>query len=170
MNAIYFGAKRAFHGFLRITRGPFKDNGITAARFDLMYAVHRNDPKASGTQKPVWQSRVWRTLGVTPSVVNRMLKGLEALGLISRKVPERGDRRQREVSLTEKGRQCLREAYRMTVRWVLRFVYEVICFGRHGDESERLVNMDRLEGYLRALRTYSRDRATLCYPWGHPDD
>jgi hypothetical protein len=40
MNAIYFAAKRVFHGFLRITREPFEDNGITAARFDLMMAVH----------------------------------------------------------------------------------------------------------------------------------
>jgi DNA-binding MarR family transcriptional regulator len=170
MNAIYFGAKRAFHGFLRITRGPFKDNGITAARFDLMYAVHKNDPGGRGTYGVVLQSELWRTLGVTPSVVCRMLKALEALGLIRREVPKYSDRRQRRVLLTEKGRQCVREAYRMTVRWVQRFVYEVICFGYHRDESARLVNMDSLEGYLRALRTYCRDSATLYYAWGHPDD
>jgi DNA-binding MarR family transcriptional regulator len=170
MNAIYFGAKRAFYGFLRITRGPLKDNGITAARFDLMYALHKNDPDGSRMRRRVLQSELWRALGVTPGVVCRMLKALEELGLIRRKVPRCGDRRQRQVLLTKKGRQCLREAYRMTVRWVLRFVFEVICFGKHRDESERLIHMDALEGYLGALREYCHDRATLYYAWGHPDD
>jgi DNA-binding MarR family transcriptional regulator len=176
MNAIYFAAKRVFHGFLRITRGPLKDNGITAARFDLMYIVHTRDPEG-GRQERVWQSELWRTLGVTPSVVSRMLQSLEALGMIRREVPrrvhrrQRGvDRRQREVSLTEKGRQCIREADRMVVRWVRRFVYEVICWGKHRDPEERFTHMSTLEDYLHALRRYSRDSATLYYAWGHPDD
>jgi hypothetical protein len=58
----------------------------------------------------------------------------------------------------------------MTVRWVLRFVYEGICFGSHRDESERLIHMETLESYLSALREYCYDRATLYYAWGHPDD
>jgi DNA-binding MarR family transcriptional regulator len=168
MNAIYFAAKRVFHGFLRITRGPFKDNGITAARFDLMYAVHKRDPEG-GRQQRVWQSELWRTLGVTPSVVSRILHSLEERGLIRREVAP-DDRRQREVLLTEKGRQCVREAYRMVVRWVLRFVYEVICWGKHRDPDERFTHMSSLEDYLIALRRYSRDSATLYYAWGHPDD
>jgi DNA-binding MarR family transcriptional regulator len=117
----------------------------------------------------VWQSELWRTLGVTPSVVSRILHSLEELGLIRREVAP-DDRRQREVLLTEKGRQCVREAYRMVVRWVLRFVYEVICWGKHRDPDERFTHMSTLEDYLIALRRYSRDSATLYYPWGHPDD
>src|SRR5262245_2263548 len=123
MNAIYFGAKRTFHGFLRIMRGPLKENGITAARFDLMYAVHKNDRKGTRTYGLVRQSDLWRTLGVTPSVVCRMLKALEGLGLVRREVPRYGDRRQRQVLLTEKGRQCVRDAYQLTVRLVKRIVY-----------------------------------------------
>jgi DNA-binding MarR family transcriptional regulator len=98
-----------------------------------------------------------------------MLESLEELGLVCREVAKR-DRRQREVLLTEKGRQCVREAYRMVVRWVLRFVYEVICGRKHRDPEVRFTHMSTLEDYLRGLRTYCRDSATLYYPWGHPDD
>jgi DNA-binding MarR family transcriptional regulator len=169
MNSVYFGAKRVFHGFLRITREPLKSNGITAARFDLMVAIRKRDPDRKGTW-PVWQSELWRVLGVTPSVVCRMLRGLEGLGLVRRSVPLYGDRRQREVVLTEKGQQCLRDAYGMVVRWVQRFVVEVICFGDHRDAGKRFIHMETLEAYLNVLRKYSRDSATLYYAWGHPDD
>jgi DNA-binding MarR family transcriptional regulator len=168
MNSVYFGAKRAFHGFLRITREPLKANGITAARFDLMVAIRKRDPDRKGAW-PVWQSELWRVLGVTPSVVCRMLRGLEGLGLIRRCVSQ-CDRRQREVVLSDKGQQCLREAYGMVVRWVQRFVVEVICFGDHRDPGKRFIHMETLEAYLNVLRKYTRDRATLYYAWGHPDD
>src|SRR5262249_9698928 len=161
-------AKRVFHGFLRITRKPFESNGLTAARFDLMMAVHKKEPQKLGMPRP-YQSGLWRSLGVTPSVVSRMLHSLEELGLIRRKVPEKGDRRQREVFLTDKGLQCLREAYRMTVRWVLRFVLQVISGKHHRDPDARAVYMD-LEDKLDSLRRSTRDRAKLYYAWGHPDD
>jgi DNA-binding MarR family transcriptional regulator len=170
MNAIYFGAKRVFHGFLRITRKAFQANEITAARFDLMYAVHTYYASDGARYRALLQSDLWRELGVTPSVVCRMLRSLEEMGLVRRRVPERGDRRQREVALTDKGSQCFREAYRMVVRWVQRFVYEVICYGKHRDPTARLLHMDALEGYQRVLRKYCRDRAKLYYAWGHPDD
>ena len=39
MHAIFFGLKRAHHGTLRITRRALIALGLTAARFDLLYAV-----------------------------------------------------------------------------------------------------------------------------------
>jgi DNA-binding MarR family transcriptional regulator len=168
MNSIYFGAKRVFHAFLRITRKPFQSNGITAARFDLMIAVHKKEPIRLG-MKGVFQSGLWRSLGVTPSVVCRMLRSLEWLGLIRRRVPDGGDRRQREVFLTDKGLQCLRNAYGMVVRWVQRFVYEAISQGQR-DRDERRTHMLVLEAYHDALRYYCRDSAKLYYAWGHPED
>jgi DNA-binding MarR family transcriptional regulator len=171
MNAIYFGAKRVFHGFLRITRKPFQSNELTAARFDLMVVVHKHYSSDGGKYRPLLQSEVWRQLGVTPGVVCRMMRSLEELGLVRRRVPVHGgDRRQREVALTDKGYQCFREAYRMVVRWVQRFVYEVICHGKHRDPWERFRHMEELESYLRVLRKYSYDTAKLRYAWGHPDD
>jgi hypothetical protein len=58
----------------------------------------------------------------------------------------------------------------MLVRWVQRFVYEVICCGKHRDPDARFIHMDALESYLDVLRRDCRDRATLYYAWGHPDD
>jgi DNA-binding MarR family transcriptional regulator len=171
MNSIYFGAKRMFHGFLRVTRRPFQSNELTAARFDLMYLVHEHYCAKGGCFRPLLQNELWRALGVTPSVVCRMLRSLEGLGLVRRRVPDpQRDRRQREVALTRKGKRCFREAYRVVVRWVQRFVYEAICYGEHRDPGKRLEHMDRLESYQRVLREHCGDTAQLYYAWGHPDD
>ena len=116
------------------------------------------------------QSDLRRALGVTASVVSRMLKSLETLGLVTRCRPDSGDRRQRELRLTERGRACIRGARQMLLRAAKRLVAEAICFGQHRDPGRRLVHLATLEGYLCAMRKQYLDGATLYYPWGHPDD
>jgi DNA-binding MarR family transcriptional regulator len=169
MNAIFFASKRAFHGVLRVTRKPLKSLGLTAARFDLLYALmprKGEEPIVNGKL----QSNLRRLLGVSPSVVSRMLKSLENLGLVSRKCPANGpDRRQRWVSLTTAGIECIVAAYKMLVRASLRLVHEAICFGKHREEGARFIHMGQLESYLNAMRTYYGDAARLFYPW-HLDD
>jgi DNA-binding MarR family transcriptional regulator len=165
MNAIAFGTKRAFHGFLRVTRKALASVGLTAARFDLMQPLlgERGDSAYS-----VRQSELRRVLGVTAGVVSRMLAALEALGLVER---TRGyDKRQRVVTLTARGIDCLRRARRLLLRGVQRIVCDAICFGRSRDPQERFVHMQALESYLLVLRRDFGDTATLYYPWGHPDD
>jgi hypothetical protein len=39
MDATFFSLKRAFHGTLRLTRVTLAKLGLTAARFDLLYAL-----------------------------------------------------------------------------------------------------------------------------------
>lgn len=168
MHAIAFGTKRTFHGFLRITRRAFASLGLTAARFDLMFAVLRN-PTPTTDEYPVRQSDLRRTLGVTPGVVSRMLRSLEILGLVIRRRHE-GDRRQRLVNLTALGKKCVIKARRLLLGRIHWIVCKCICFGSHADPNERLFNMDHLEGYLRVLRRDFGDAASLYYPWGHPDD
>jgi DNA-binding MarR family transcriptional regulator len=172
MNAIFFAAKRVFHSSMRVTRGSLQSvaPGLTAARFDMMYALtvagsddNKLDPWATK------QSRLWRTLGVTPTVVSRMLRSLEALGWVTRRRPLYGDQRQREVRLTEAGLSCIRSAYKLMFRVAASIVYHAICCGKHGDWEARWKNMDRLESYLSDLRAYCRDTAWLYYEWGHPD-
>jgi DNA-binding MarR family transcriptional regulator len=174
MNAIFFASKRVFHSAVRITRESMRAvaPGMTAARFDLMYALTRpgwvHNKVDAGE---VRQSELWRTLGVSPPVVARMLRSLEALGWVRRRRPACGDQRQREVTLTEKGRSCIREAYKLHFRIAERIVYHAICWGKHRDAGARLTHMCNLESYLDSLRRYCRDRARLYfYPWGHPDD
>jgi hypothetical protein len=48
-------------------------------------------------------------------------------------------------------------------------VHEAICFGKHRDDSARLVHTDQLESYFSGMRQKHGDTATLYYPW-HPDD
>ena len=102
MNAIFFGLKRAYHGSLRITRRALARLGLTAARFDLLYAVNE-----SGGRRML-QRDLRRALGVSPPTVSRMVDSLEALGWVQR---ERCcvDGRMRFVRLTEAGRRCIRK-------------------------------------------------------------
>ena len=167
MNAIAFGTKRAFHGFLRVSRKALAGGGLTAARFDMMHAL-LNESCRGDYSPPVLQDQLRRRLGVTAGVVSRMLRALEQLGLVAR---ERAyDRRRRWIRLTEKGKDCIRQARRLLLRGMRRIVCEAICFGRHRDPEERFQHMDQLESYLDVLRRDFGDIATLYYPWGHPDD
>jgi DNA-binding MarR family transcriptional regulator len=170
MNAIAFGTKRAFHGFLRVTRRALGSIGLTAARFDMMYALLWVGGSERHRHHDVRQSDLRRKLGVTAPVVSRMLRALERLGWVTRSRNPGGDRRQRWVSLTTRGEEIIHKARRWFLQGVQRFVCEAICFGAHRDPIQRLIHMDQLESYLRALRSDFGDTATLYYPWGHPDD
>jgi DNA-binding MarR family transcriptional regulator len=172
VNVVTFGAKRAFQGFLHTTRKPFASVGLTAARFDLLYALDRHAPRHQSSRGALEQSQLWRLLGVSPQVVSRMLASLEQLGLVTRRRAIEGehDKRQRVVQLTALGLQRLREARVLLMRAVRRIVHEAICFGRHRDPGQRFFATDMLESYLHALRSHFDDTATLYFPWGHPDD
>ena len=78
MNAIFFGLKRAYHGTLRIYRHALARQGLTAARFDLLYAAREY------RRHGVRQSSLRRALGVSAPTVSRMVASLEALGLLRR--------------------------------------------------------------------------------------
>jgi DNA-binding MarR family transcriptional regulator len=165
MNAITFGTKRAFQGFLRVTRKQLVELGLTAARFDLL-SVLVDAGRAKGA---VRQSEIRRMLGVTAPVVTRMLRALEALGLVQR-WRDYSDRRQVRVALTTEGEGCILQARKVMLPAVKKIVYRAICFGAHRSAHARFIHMDTLEGYLRGLREMFGDRARLDYPWGHPDD
>jgi DNA-binding MarR family transcriptional regulator len=169
MNAITFGTKRAFHGFLRVTREQLVELGLTAARFDLLTLLVRRRPRewcTPGTR----QSAIRRVLGVTAPVVTRMLRALEGLGLVRRWREKDGDRRQVRVELTEAGEKCILKARKVMKPAVRRMVDSAICFREHPSADLRLAHMDTLESYLDSLRRRFGDTARLYYAWGHPDD
>jgi DNA-binding MarR family transcriptional regulator len=172
MNAIFFASKRVFHGALRVTRPPLQSvaPALTSARFDMLYALTTTVPGPSRFDRSeTRQSDLWKRLGVTPTVVSRMLRSLEVLGWVTRRRSSFGDQRQRYVTLTDAGLACIRAAYARLFRFAERIVYHAICWGKHRNSSERFIHMDRLESYLRSLRQYCRDTARLYYSWGHPD-
>ena len=163
MHAILFGLKRAWHGSLRTTRHALATLGLTAARFDLLYAAHVRD-------RSVTQRELRRALGVNRTTISRMLGSLEALGLITR---ERAcvDRRTREVSLTAEGRSRIRRAIvRLIDSGAAQLAVDCAVVGDPWfDDYDCLLAGDVFETFLRRARAAFRDRATLYYPW-QPDD
>jgi DNA-binding MarR family transcriptional regulator len=164
MHAIFFGLKRAHHGTLRITRDVVARMGLTAARFDLLYAIKAR------RKRGIRQSALRRVLGVCRATVSRMLASLEELGLVRRKV-DTLDRRQRLVELTTLGRWRISFAHRHITRsgWVQLAIDSAL--GAEGskhhwyDKEECNAAILLLEGMLDRLRHAFFDRAKLHYPW-----
>ncbi|HEX4446620.1 MAG TPA: MarR family transcriptional regulator, partial [Polyangiaceae bacterium] len=108
MHTIFFGLKRAHHATLALTRSALNRMGLTAARFDLLFALK---PYRYGLR----QSKLRRLLGVSRTTVSRMLASLEQLGLLTRKI-SLSDRRTRDVELTNRGRSTIVFAHRAFTR------------------------------------------------------
>jgi DNA-binding MarR family transcriptional regulator len=164
MHAIFFGLKRAHHGTLRVTRHVLAKMGLTAARFDMLYAIK------SGARSGMLQSKLRRVLGVCRATVSRMLASLEALGLVTRSSSV-FDRRQRRVALTTRGRWRIAYAHRHITRsgWAQLAVDSAL--GAEGskyqwyDTDECIAATYLLDGMLGQLRRAFFDRAKLDYPW-----
>jgi DNA-binding MarR family transcriptional regulator len=169
MNAIAFATKRAFHGFQKFTRKSFAAMGLTAARFDLLFLLPF--PSHGRQHAGRWQSALWRSLGVTPGVVSRMLRSLEALGLVTRTREEGpGDRRQVRVALTRRGEDSVLAAVGCLARPVRTRIVESLCCGEHHDPERRLHHVSAFEAYLMTLRRDLGDTAFLDYGRGLPDN
>jgi DNA-binding MarR family transcriptional regulator len=171
MNAQFFGLKRAFHATLRLTRPLLAKLGLTAARFDLLYAL----PHGWNQFCRAMRQRDLRVrLGVSRPTVSRMLASLEELGLVHR---ERNiyDRRQVMVTLTRRGRAIIRKAVRhfMHSGWTELALDSALDRHRPGqrwcDEDFCLTETEALDGLLKRIRAAFGDFATLSYPW-LPDD
>ncbi|MDP9151880.1 MAG: MarR family transcriptional regulator [Myxococcota bacterium] len=163
MNAIFFGAKRAFHSCLRLMRPYLAQLGLTAARFDMLTAIWRYP-------YGVLQRELREMLGVTAPTISRMLRSLEEVGLVRR---QRGirDTRQRHVTLTTAGLKSIRRATRLLVSsGAAQLAVDcALTNNRAHDTSLCFVEMERAESALLLLRNYFGDVARLHYPW-HPDD
>jgi DNA-binding MarR family transcriptional regulator len=164
MNAIFFGAKRAFQASLRITRPWLVRLGLTAARFDMLTAIWRHPCG-------VFQRNLREMLGVTAPTISRMLRSLEELGLLTRERGLGGDKRQLHVTLTPAGLALIRRATRLLIdSGAAQLAVDcALTNNRAHDESLCFVEMARAESMLSLLRNAFRDIARLHYPW-HPDD
>ena len=171
MHVIFFGLKRAWHGCLRITRRPLTALGLTAARFDLLYALLNG----LGTT----QVRLRRALGVNRTTISRMLGSLESLGLIKRERVRYGDRRTRKVAHTEQGERRIRIAMRELIdSGSAKLAVDSAIAGDpwrgqptvdcHNDMA-CFCGCQMVDSYLSTIRKAYGDSATLYYRW-HPDD
>jgi DNA-binding MarR family transcriptional regulator len=163
MNQIFFGLKRAHHGVLRITRPALARLGLTPARFDLLYALHK-------AKWGVSQRSLRGILGVSRPTVCRMLASLEELGLVQRTL-DYDSRRRLHVRLTEEGRRRIRKAIRHFIKWgwAQLAVDSALCPERWHDEGACFCAMDDCDSTLNAFRRAYGDVATLYFRW-HPDD
>jgi DNA-binding MarR family transcriptional regulator len=167
MHRIFFGLKRAHHGTLRATRKVLAAMGLTAARFDLLYAVKK-------VRRGMIQSALRKVLGVSRATVSRMLASLEELGLV-RRTPYEEDRRQKFVALTGKGWWRISRAHRHFTRsgWA-QLAIDSALSGKYDDhrwcnEAACAEATGTLHATLEDVRRGFRDFATLDYPWG-PDE
>ena len=164
MHTVFFALKRAHHGTLRITRSVLTQMGLTAARFDMLYAI-KEGPKTG-----MLQSALRRALGVCRATVSRMLASLEELGLVVRTAYPH-DRRQRRVELTTRGRWRIAFAYRHITRsgWVQLAIDSALVdseFEPRWCDFNACVNAcSQLRAMLNRLRHGFFDRAELDYPW-----
>jgi DNA-binding MarR family transcriptional regulator len=168
MNAHFFKTKRAFHSILRITRKPLASFGLTAARYDMLYAIAWGVPGEDWEADSIEQSELSGMLGVHKSVVSRMLRSLEQLGLVSRDRCA-GDRRCVWVELTNAGAARLRDAAQCLARASRRLLCMQICFGRWKERDARFRHMSDFESYLNVICLGYGDNAVLPYYW-EPDD
>src|ERR1700679_3101324 len=175
MNAIFFGLKRAFHSTLRVTRRMLTRLGLTAARFDMLFALpHSHCRLGSGMR----QSDLRRELGVSRPTVSRMLASLQELGLVLRK-RDPIDRRQVFVALTEAGRALIRNAERIFIRsGYIQLAVDTALGAEAGapstsnswyDEYGCLKETETLDDLLDRVRSEFGDFARLVYGW-HLDD
>ena len=128
MHAVSFYLKRAHLQTVRFgQRVVDKIEGMTPARFDLMYLLRRPsivDRTADPLEIGQSQQGLIQDLGLHPSTVSKMLTRLEQMGWI-RRVPEDHDARLKYVMLTALGLRKIWEAMRIVFRSrVIRKRYE----------------------------------------------
>src|SRR5215469_16414442 len=149
MHAIFFGLKRAYHGTLRITRVALAKMKLTAARFDMLYAIKQR-------RYGILQSALRRVLGVSRATASRMLISLEQLGFIRRSIYPH-DKRKRLVELTNRGRFRIAVAYRQLALsgWAKLAVDSALCGEGSGyhwyDENDCLAATSAVDATLGRL-------------------
>lgn len=164
MHFLAFAFKRAHYASLRASRGYAARFGLTPARFDMLYAV----------KECRWRCQAWiaRTLGLSNVTVSRMLRVLEALGLVRRERLAR-DTRKITVFLTRKGRRRLFAVLTILKARPLQRTFERALQSTRNAQTffalDRLANtVSHLQRELACLAPEAR--AQLCYPTWHPDD
>jgi DNA-binding MarR family transcriptional regulator len=110
MHALSFALKRAHLRTLAMSRSLVLPLGLTPARFDLLYIVHKK-----AFPSGIAQGDLGRTLGLAGATISKMLKSLEKLRLVRRE-PRPSDRRVKLVFMTYEGRMRVRLVLRRVMR------------------------------------------------------
>jgi DNA-binding MarR family transcriptional regulator len=162
MHMAFFALKRAYQGTLRLTRVALAEMGLTAARFDMLFALQEY-------RRGLLQSSLLRVLGVGRTTVSRMLGALEKLGLVKRTIVKR-DRRRKRVELTPLGRSRISLAYhRFSLSgWAQLAVDSALCTEESGyrcfDNVDCRLATTSFVSLVGRVRYAFVGRGTLDYP------
>jgi DNA-binding MarR family transcriptional regulator len=158
MHATFFATKRAFHGILRMTRGPLACFGLTPARFDMLYVLY------TPTHHWCLQSAMRRLLGVSAPTVSKMLRSLQELGLVKR---ERYllDGRERIVELTPAGLRRVQAAHdELVASGAAQLALDcALAFPKQHDRRACGSATRIVDRFLERIRLQFRDTAFLSY-------
>ena len=158
MHPVPFALKRAHLRSLAKQRGWLAYFGITPARYDMLLVIYRTNAWLGMSAHFVYQSAIWRALGVTPAVVCKMIAALEKLKLVRRQ-RSIADRRQVIVTLTRKARSLLRRIHEHVIKpgIVFRAIYSTFLMCSY--------DVGMFITYLDDMRKAFADSATFEYPW-----
>jgi hypothetical protein len=120
-------------------RKPLASFGLTAARYDMLYAIFGGVPQGG----PLW-------------VPDEPKRATAQSG-------------RAQVELTDAGRARLRETAQCLARASRRLLCTAICFGGAKDPKKRLWHLCAYESYLDAMRMHYGDKAWLTYRWHPDD-
>jgi len=151
MDTTIFALKRAHHATLAFARSMVREFGITPARYELLRAIRTFDGDA------IEQVNLVEILGVSASVVSRMIKALVGLGLVDHYRCEEYWR-VKVVELTKDGIALLARIERSVFEWgfpdfALRLALDP--YDRRRPPPRRTA----LGGLLRRVRDWFGDRA-----------
>ena len=161
MHRVFFGIKRAHLCVLALTRPYLVGAGLTPARFDLLRVV-------SAEPEGVRQSTLVDLLGVARSVVSRMLKAMQLLGLIVRRRDTR-DRRCLIVHITAVGDDSMERAERETLD--SNVAERLASRGVSGDRiakpeaPEIQARVKAFEDQIARMRALYNDQCPVRDPW-----
>ena len=158
MNFLTFALKRAYWANFKAFRNAFAHFGITAARFDVMYAI------GCGLYT---QADVARALGVCRSTVCRLVKKLEKSGLVDRTKQKR-DGRCFGLALHHDGVDVILEFQDMLFRKRILLKTHGTAFRYFHERPYDVI--EKLAGTLLALALDCGDHADLPFPSYYGED
>jgi DNA-binding MarR family transcriptional regulator len=159
MNFVSFAIKRAYWSDLKAFRGAFRYFGLTAARFDILFAIgHGNYTQAD----------VARQLGVCRSTVCRLVQKLEKLGLVAR-CDAKKDGRRFSVGLLFAGHDALVELDGTLLRKRILLKTHGAAFHHDHDRDRAYDTLESVGGNAKAIAAHFGDRAFLPYPTYYPE-
>jgi DNA-binding MarR family transcriptional regulator len=163
MHPFFFAMKRAYYATLRWSRGWLKPLGMTPARLDLLLLIAGE----GGAQEQAW---LVRAVGVTRSVLSRMISRMVELGLL-KKNRHPMDRRRNFIWLTPRSKELLETIEEEVLKWrVTDLALASILAPRSWFDAAKVdAALGRLERPLWNLRRELGDVSARRFgsdPWG----